>query len=211
MVRVIDWHDREAYSQTVEQIHRLRKEVFIDHYKWDLAHENGLEIDQFDQPEALYLFDQDPQTGMIVSSMRLLPTTGVHMMEPLFAHLCAADYPRGPHVLEVSRLLYNPRIQGESMSTILRIRHRLLLGMLEFCAQWGVQDLIFVTHAKFLARLVSYDWDIRPLGLPAMDGQQQISAMHLLLTPDTLPRLQNQFNQFDPVLQNCPAIPRKAA
>lgn len=211
MVRVIDWHSREAFADTVEQMHRLRKQVFIDFYKWDLMHENGLEIDQFDHAEALYLFDQDPATGTLISSMRLLPTTGPHMMDALFSHLCAADYPRGPNVYEVSRLLYNPVLQAADDATVSRARRRFALGVLEFCQHWGIQELVFVTHAKFLARLVSYDWDIRPLGLPTADGTRQVAAMRLILTPETLRNLQNQFNFFEPVLESCPPAPRKAA
>lgn len=211
MVRVIDWHSREAFSDAVEQMHRLRKQVFIDFYKWNLTAENGLEFDAFDQKEALYLFDQDPGTGTVISSMRLLPTTGMHMMEPLFLKLCAADYPRGPQVYEISRLLYNPVLQNAGEATVLRARRRFALGILEFCQHWGIQELIFVTHAKFLARLVSYDWDIRPLGFPAMDGKQQIAAMRLILAPDTLRKLQVQLNSFEPVLESWPPAPRKAA
>lgn len=211
MVQVIDWHSRQAFADEVEQMHRLRKQVFIDFYKWNLKHENGLEIDQFDHPDALYMFDRDPETGALVSSLRLLPTTGHHMMEPLFSHLCEEGYPRGPHVYEVSRLLYNPLLQNESKETVFQVRQRLLLGLVEFCQQWGIRDLIFVTHAKFLARLVSYDWEIVPLGLSVMDGDQQISAMRLMLAPDTLKRLQTQFNVFEPVLQSWPPVPRKAA
>lgn len=211
MVQVIDWHSRETFAGEVEQMHRLRKQVFIDHYKWNLTHENGLEIDRFDHSDALYMFDRDPETGTVLSSLRLLPTTGDHMMEPLFLHLCAAGYPRGPHAYEVSRLLYNPRLQGADKNTILRVRRRLLLGLVEFCRLWGIRDLVFVTHQKFLARLVSYDWEIRPLGLSARDGTQQISAMRLLITPDTLHRLRAQFRMFEPVLKSWPPVPRKAA
>lgn len=211
MVQIIEWHNRETFADTIEQIHRLRKQVFIDFYKWNLKHENGLEIDEFDHPEALYLFDRDPATGTVISSMRLLPTTGLHMMEPLFSHLCALDYPRGPHVYEGSRLLYNPVLQAADEATVLRARRRFALGLLEFCQHWGIHELIFVTHAKFLSRLVSYDWDVRPLGLPTMDGAQQVAAMRLILTPDTLYRLQAQFNHFEPVLESWPPAPRKAA
>src|SRR5690606_32287662 len=104
MVQVIDWQSRERFSDVVEQMHRLRKEVFIDFYKWGLSHRDGLEIDQFDTPEALYLLDCDPKTGTLASSLRLLPTTGLHMMESLFPHLCANGYPRGDQVFEISRL-----------------------------------------------------------------------------------------------------------
>ncbi|MCH8685823.1 acyl-homoserine-lactone synthase [Pedomonas mirosovicensis] len=211
MVHVIDWQNRDRFTDAIEQIHRLRKQVFIDFFKWDLTHVNGLEYDQFDTPDAFYLFDQDPETGTVLSSMRLLPTTGPHMMDSLFSHMCAVEWPRGPNVLEVSRLLYNPILQGADEETMLRTRRRFALGLLEFCELWGIRELVFVTHAKFLARLVNYNWDIRPLGLPTIDGSQQAAAMRLILTPETLPNLRTQFNHFEPVLQSHPARPRKAA
>lgn len=211
MVHVIDWQGRAEFADAVEQMHRLRKQVFIDYYKWDLTHENGLETDEFDAAGAYYMFDRDPQTGAVLSSLRLLPTTGRHMMEPLFSHLCAVDYPRGPRVFEASRLLYNPSLLGGDEAAMLRARRRFALGVVEFCRHWGITDLIFVTHAKFLARLVSYDWDLRPLGLPTMDGDQQIAAMRLTITAETLPAIQTQLNHFEPVLESWPESPSKAA
>lgn len=211
MVQVIDWQSRERFSDVVEQMHRLRKEVFIDFYKWGLSHRDGLEIDQFDTPEALYLLDCDPKTGTLASSLRLLPTTGLHMMESLFPHLCANGYPRGDQVFEISRLFYNPAIQKTGGAALIRAHHRILLGLVEFARHADIQDLIFVTHAKFMARLISYDWDIRPLGFPAADGDQQITAMQLTITAETLPNLQRQFNLFEPVLQSWPDLAAKAA
>lgn len=211
MVHVIDWKSRERFADAVEQMHRLRKQVFIDFYKWELTHQDGLEMDQFDTPEALYLFDHDPETGTLVSSLRLLPTTGQHMMKTLFSHLCADDYPRGPHVFEVSRLLYNPVLQNADEATMLRARRRFALAVLEFCRHWNIQELVFVTHPKFLARLVHYNWDLRPLGLPVPDGNQQVAAMRLVLTEETLPNLQAQFKHFEPVLESWPDLSSKAA
>jgi len=211
MVQIIDWHSREHFADAVEQMHRLRKQVFIDFYKWELAHRDGLEVDQFDTPEALYLFDRDPKTGAVISSLRLLRTTGLHMMESLFSYLCASEQPRGPHVLEASRLLYNPILQTAGEAAVLRARRRFALGVLEFCRHCDIRELIFVTHAKFLARLVSYDWDIRPLGFPAPDGNQQVAAMRLIVTDETLPSLQRQFNHFEPVLECWPDLSSKAA
>lgn len=211
MVHVINWEGREQFAEAVEQIHRLRKQVFIDFFKWNLTDQNGLEIDQFDTPDAYYLFDQDPDTGTVISSMRLLPTTRPHMMENLFSHMCAVDWPRGPHVFEVSRLLYNPILQAADDSVMLRARRRFALGLLEFCKLWGINELVFVTHAKFLARLVHYNWDMRPLGLPTLDGDQQVAAMRLSLHSDTLANLRAQFDHFEPVLQSCPPRPQKAA
>ncbi|MGK2286820.1 acyl-homoserine-lactone synthase [Pedomonas sp. V897] len=211
MVHVINWQGRARFADAVEQMHRLRKQVFIDFFKWSLTHQNGLEIDQFDTPDAYYLFDQDPDTGAVISSLRLLPTTGPHMMDSLFSHLCAADWPRGPNVFEVSRLLYNPVLQTADEAVVLRARRRLALGILEFCTLWGINELVFVTHAKFLARLLSYDWDIRPLGLPTLEDGQQVAAMRLRLTANTLHNLRTQFRHFEPVLQTCPPRPQKAA
>lgn len=211
MVYVIDWQGRDAHADAVEQMHRLRKTVFVDFFKWNLQHTGGLEFDEYDTPDALYIFDQDPGTGTVISSMRLLPTTGPHLMSEKFTHLCNEASPRGPHVFEISRLLYNPILKDAGDEVMLRARCRFGLGLLEFCRAWDIHELVFVTHAKFLDRLVNYNWDIRPLGLPSQDGNSQISAMRLILTPATLSNLQRQFNYFEPVLQAYPIKHKKAA
>ncbi|MBK6705449.1 MAG: hypothetical protein IPG56_17935 [Caulobacteraceae bacterium] len=57
----------------------------------------GLEIDEFDSEEAMYLIDVDAN-GDVQQSARLLPTLSPHLMSEVFAKLCDDGPPRSARV-----------------------------------------------------------------------------------------------------------------
>jgi len=61
------------YANLLEQYYRLRKQIFIDELEWDLPHQNGLEIDQYDQDTAEYVIAM--KDGECVGGCRMHPTT----------------------------------------------------------------------------------------------------------------------------------------
>src|SRR3546814_13628530 len=80
-----------------------RKSVFVDLLKWDVhVLEVRYEIDQFDDEYARYLILADRGDGHL-GSARLLPTMRPHILDSLYAGLCADAPPRGTSVFEITR------------------------------------------------------------------------------------------------------------
>src|SRR3546814_16877834 len=80
-----------------------RKSLFVDLLKWDLpVLEGRYEIDQFDDEYARYLILADRGDGHL-GSARLLPTMRPHILDSLYAGLCAAARPRRTSVVENTR------------------------------------------------------------------------------------------------------------
>lgn len=80
-----------------------RKQVFVDLLKWDVPVIAGrFEVDQFDDAHARYLIVADP-AGAHLGSARLLPTTRPHILEKLFADLCAGPVPTGADIAEITQ------------------------------------------------------------------------------------------------------------
>lgn len=199
MTHLITHHDAHNFQSELNQMFELRKQVFVDTYKWDLTCTDGKEIDQFDTPEAYYLIERCSENGDVIGSVRFLPTTTPHLMSEIFPHLCAHDRPEGPDVWEISRLFCSPLVQDRVMRDL--VRRRLALSMIEFSLLFGISKLILVTHMFTLNQLVSCPWDVYPLGMPVGKGANQIAAMGMNITPSTLIAMRNHFGMHEPVLQ----------
>jgi acyl homoserine lactone synthase len=67
-------------------IAQYRHAVFIERLGWNLPVANGVEYDQFDTPETLYVVARDPD-GQITGCARLLPTTHPYLLGEVFPQL----------------------------------------------------------------------------------------------------------------------------
>ncbi len=99
-----------------------RKTVLMDRLGWDLQSPDGLhELDEYDGDDTLYLIVHQPETGRHLGSVRLLPSTGAHLLGDKFAHLCADGVPVGPDVWEITRLVTAP---GLTRAEALQVRRQ---------------------------------------------------------------------------------------
>lgn len=82
---------------------RYRHRVFVEKLGWGLACRDGLEFDQFDRPDTLYLAARDDD-GELVGTARLLPTHRPYLLGDVFPQLMGDQpVPRSPDVWELSR------------------------------------------------------------------------------------------------------------
>ena len=72
--------------QLFEQMGHYRREVFINQLGWELSTVNGMELDEFDGPDAVYVCSHD-EDGQLSGVARLLPTTAPYLMEKVFPQL----------------------------------------------------------------------------------------------------------------------------
>lgn len=80
-----------------------RHKIFIERLGWPLPVENGLERDQFDHPDTLYVVARE-SNGAICGCARLLPTTEPYLLSEVFQHLLdGAPLPNARDVWELSR------------------------------------------------------------------------------------------------------------
>lgn len=80
-----------------------RHKIFIERLGWQLPVQNGLERDQFDRPDTLYVVARDDH-GDICGCGRLLPTTRPYLLGEVFPHLMnGAAPPASQDVWELSR------------------------------------------------------------------------------------------------------------
>jgi len=73
MVELITKYNRHNYESQLEQMFRLRYKIFVEQLGWDLPHaKDGLEIDEFDTEDTIYLIAGDLISGKVPGPASIL-------------------------------------------------------------------------------------------------------------------------------------------
>lgn len=159
-----------------------RKRLFVDLLGWDVPVVEGrYEIDQFDGQAATYLIATDHR-GNHVGSLRLLPTTGPHILADLFASLCDDGVPRGPGVLEITRLCLPGRLGTVAR---LAVRNRLISAMVDHALERAIIALTGIVAWDFLEQIMAMGWRCAPLGAPCRIAGARLGAFRIEIDADT--------------------------
>ena len=137
-------------------MHRLRKRVFKDRMGWDVRFDqDGLEVDQFDLPDTVYLLALDPE-HRVIGNWRLLPATGPTMIRDVWPQfLDGLHMPRAPDVWETSRFAVDSLEGGSAhgAAQVNRATQELFCGLTELCLLCGIRE-IFTMYDMRIARLL---------------------------------------------------------
>ncbi len=89
----------ECYAKLLN----YRHQVFVERLGWDLKSIDGLEQDQFDRTDTVYVISRD-EGGDVTGCGRLLPTTQPYLLGEIFPQLLNGQLPPAdPEVWELSR------------------------------------------------------------------------------------------------------------
>lgn len=141
MVFLVTGAQLDAYPNVREAMYRMRHDIFFKQLGWDVTSDNGLEYDQFDRPDTVYVLYM--QGEKVIGTWRLLPTTRPYMLSHVFADLLPAAAPSDPATWELSRYALN-------MDAITSRDHYRLVGgsmfcaLCEFCMNNGIMELVAV-------------------------------------------------------------------
>ncbi len=140
MIYVIDALNYAKAPQLLDEMHRLRAKVFKDRLDWEVTVRNGRERDYFDDLNPVYLLHAD-EGGRVLATLRLLPTTGPHMLSDTFPQLMDDEEPiRSANIWESSRFCVdtNLLVSGDGPRGIGRVTGELLCGAYTFGMQVGL-------------------------------------------------------------------------
>lgn len=182
MLKVISGADAGCDQALMEQVYRFRHRMFVDRLGWTaLRKDDGREIDQFDNADALHLVDVTE--GRVTAYTRLLPTTRPHLLDTVYPELLGgASAPSHPLTFEWTRLACVDS-EGSAVSTSMR---RLFVGLVELCLSKGVRSLVAETDPIWITRLLQLGWEARPLALPILIEGKPVVALEAFATERTL-------------------------
>jgi len=183
MVHLISLRNSIQQSHSLDAMFRERKKVFIDLLKWDIAADGPHERDQFDDQFAEYLIVCDPDNNDHMGSLRLLRTDRPHILGDLFADLCDGEVPRGPDVLEITRLCLSPRLRASDRRLV---RNRLATALVEYALLTGITSYTGVAEIGWLNQILALGWRCNPLGLPQPVGNMLLGALQIHIDADSI-------------------------
>lgn len=123
MALLIQPRHHARFRGVLQASFRLRREVFIDRLGWALpnaraAAETGMEIDEFDNDAASYLIKLDDE-GQVVATLRITPSTKRNLSCDILAKQMGVEMPRGPHIVELSRLCADPGLSRQERRDVM--------------------------------------------------------------------------------------------
>jgi len=199
MIDLILPGERTSYAGPLMQMYHDRKRVFVDELGWQLQSPGSwLELDDYDNEAAVYLMARDGETGDRRGSVRLLPTTGPHLMSGVFPDLCVDGLIRSPSCWEISRLVAS--VDGKTGTRLLRVHRLLALALVEFALLNDIDRYVLVAESQRVPALLSMGWQVTPLSLPTPCDGQMIEALCIHVGPDTLDAMRARLGRDADVL-----------
>jgi N-acyl-L-homoserine lactone synthetase len=170
--------------QLFEQMGLFRREVFVNRLGWELNTVNGMELDEFDGPDAVYVCSHDDE-GNVNGVARLLPTTGPYLMEKVFPQLWAGnELPCDPQIWELSRFAMVDQAKSAAVSlqqASSAAATKLLRQVIRAADVNGAKSLVTVSPVAMERLLRLNGFDVRRAGLPTFQQDAYIVALHLNL------------------------------
>jgi acyl-homoserine lactone synthase len=175
-----------AFSAVLRDTFRLRREVFVDRLGWTLPDgartaETGLEYDAFDDNAAIYLVNLGA-AEQVIATVRITPSTFPNLTCDVLAPQMGVAMPRGPHIVEMSRLCADPRLSREARrETMLELRA--CIGLLFLRDGWT--HSVGVGYDRHIQPFIQSGMTVQVLGPPMLfPGDDELSFAILATDPD---------------------------
>ncbi len=145
MLTLLSGRSADLSREMMYRLAKFRHKVFIQELGWSLPTDNGIEFDDFDHADTLYVVACD-RNSEIVGCGRLLPTDEPYLLGNVFSDLMGdAALPRARDVWELSRFAMSmPR--GESLTAEASWQNTRAL----------MSEIVRVAHAHGANRLIAF-------------------------------------------------------
>ena len=161
MLHLIEGPRTHLDDAVLRNMFAARKRVFVDLLGWDVPVLAGAyEVDQFDTPDAIYLVVTDA-AGNHRASARLLATTRPHILDTMFASLCAGPVPRGPTIFEITRFCLDRRMAARERRIA---RNELVSALVRYGLRADVTRYTGVAAPDWIAQVMDFGWRVQLLG-----------------------------------------------
>jgi N-acyl-L-homoserine lactone synthetase len=184
MIKVIPGEFRRNYPRLMDEMHRLRRDVFHERLRWRVPVINRWEVDGYDALNPLYVLSVNARNE-VVGGLRLLPTTGFNMLNDTFSELLP-DGARleSPLIWESSR--FTVRISGDrraDASAISRATGELGLALNEIGMAAGLTHIVTVYDQAMHRLLRRCGCAGEPIGPPRQIGGVKTYAVYYEVGP----------------------------
>ncbi len=198
MIYVLSGEEAAYHPGLMEQVYRLRHDVFVDELEWkDLARDDRLERDQFDRPDAVHHICV--RNDKVVGYQRMLPTMEPHLLTDVFPELCEGPPPRGHNIYELTRYCVASAYR-EGRRGVSSVGSELMAGFVEWGMDLDVDNVIIEFEAIWVLRALQLKFLVQPLGFETKIGKQKIVATKLGFNDTTLNSIREYRHHHEPVV-----------
>lgn len=194
--------DAQLDETTLHQMYRLRHAVFHDRLGWEVTSDNGMEHDEFDRANPVYVLVRG--TGDDLDACwRLLPTNGPYMLKDIFPELLAGQpAPQSADVWELSRFAVAEGKADPAGFGLSNIPVRMVRAAVRFAWENGIERYVSVTSVAVERMFRKLGVHVERLGPPIKIGRVLTVACSLEIDAIT------EFALFGTLPEHAP---RKAA
>ncbi len=147
-----------AHGELFANMFRARRELFIEHNKWDLPQAMGMEYDQYDTPASRWVVVHG-ELGQVMAGIRLTPTTakcGIYsymirdaqrgLLDTIPSCLMFDEAPVGENVWEASRLFVSHSVPANRRRSV---HARLVLELSKAARDLGATSCVALLNANW--------------------------------------------------------------
>lgn len=163
--------DGSMNRQAAMGMYRLRHEVFHDRLGWDVTSDNGMEHDEFDEANPVYVLARGDEDE-VLGCWRMLPTTGPNMLKDTFPQLLHGQpAPRQDNVWELSRFAVTASRHDSANYGFSALPVQMMQTLCRFAQRNGIVRYVTVTTVA-VERLISKSGvNVSRLGPPIKIGR----------------------------------------
>ena len=181
MIQIIDGTlpDRRFADQYAEQMFRLRFKVFHERLRWDVSVKDGLEVDQFDDSDSVYLLATLEQK-IVRGGWRLRPTTRPYMMRDVFPGLLSGSTaPVDRRIWEISRFAVDTDEEIGRSFGFGEVSRHLVVETIRFAAKHNINQYVMVVSVAVERLLCGFGLKLQRFAPPQRIGRVMSVAVWL--------------------------------
>ncbi|MEL6435555.1 MAG: acyl-homoserine-lactone synthase [Pseudomonadota bacterium] len=179
MILHVEGHERDAYSQQVDQYLRLRKRVFHDMLGWEVPVHGDMEYDELDDAPCTYTLFTDAD-GIVRGGARLIPTTQPTLLSSYFGELMPDEINFiAPDIWESSRYCVDHDVaQARMNSGSKKATLGVSLGNYDYAIKNGISAYLAVVDARMYMLSQKYSIGVEELTRTTISGSDVVCAFY---------------------------------
>ena len=160
-------------------MYRLRHEVFHDRLGWEVTTDNGMEHDEFDHADPVYVLAKGDEDE-VLGCWRLLPTMGPNMLKDTFPQLLHGQRaPQQSDVWELSRFAVTvPKYESAGFG-FSEIPIRMMQALFRFAQHNGITRYVTVTTVAVERLIRRLGVNVTRVGPPIKIGRVMTVACYI--------------------------------
>jgi acyl homoserine lactone synthase len=166
-------------QQAAMGMYRLRHEVFHDRLGWEVTTDNGMEHDEFDHADPVYVLAKGDEDE-VLGCWRLLPTTGPNMLKDTFPQLLhGQSAPQRADVWELSRFAVTvPKYESAGFG-FSEIPVKMMRTLFRFAQHNGIKRYVTVTTVAVERLMRKLGVNVSRIGAPIKIGRVLTVACYI--------------------------------